>query len=233
MTTKIYELQPLESQHQKSFYGKATVEVDENGNETLFSYGTRIIEKTADGNLIKYWDDWTVTTGKHIKAFCELCKKEYENLDNEENNKGYFYKCALVKEKENNYDAQITSLECVYELAKTLGMENECDEYCYMIALNTNAKIIGIHEVSHGSLSASLVVPREVFKRAILNNAASIILMHNHPSGNSEPSVEDLRLTKRIIDCGTLLSIKLNDHIVIGRGQYTSIASKNAQLWNE
>lgn len=102
-----------------------------------------------------------------------------------------------------------------------------------MIALNTNAKIIGIHEVSHGSLSASLVVPREVFKRAILNNAASIILMHNHPSGNSEPSVEDLRLTKRIIDCGTLLSIKLNDHIVIGRGQYTSIASKNAQLWNE
>lgn len=233
MTTKIYELQPLESQHQKSFYGKATVEVDENGNETLFSYGTRIIEKTADGNLIKYWDDWTVTTGKHIKAFCELCKKEYENLDNEENNKGYFYKCALVKEKENNYDAQLTSPERVYELAKTMGMENECEEYCYMIALNVNAKIIGIHEVSHGSLSSAPASPREVFKRAILNNASSIILMHNHPSGNSRPSPDDLHLTKRMIECGNLLGIKLNDHIVIGRGQYTSIATQDACLWNE
>lgn len=231
MTTKTYELQPLEMQHQKSFYRKATVEVDKNGNETLFSYGTRIIEKTADGNLIKYWDDWTVTTGKHIKAFCGLCKKEYENLDNEENDKGYFYKCALVKEKENNYDAQITSPERVYELAKTLGMENECEEYCYMIALNTNAKIIGIHEVSHGSLSASLVVPREVFKRAILNNAASIVLIHNHPSGNLTPSVADLQLTKRMIDCGDLLSIKVNDHIVIGHGEFTSIAQNHGELW--
>lgn len=232
MTTKTYELQPLKSQHQKSFYRKATVEVDENGNETLYSYGTRIIEKTADGKLVKYWHDWSRTTGKHIAAFCGLCKKEYENLDNMENSHGYFYKCALVKEKETSYDLQLTSPECVYELAKLMGMENECDEYCYMVALNTNAKIIGIHEVSHGSLSASLVVPREVFKRAILNNAASIILMHNHPSGNSTPSVEDLSLTKRIIECGNLLSIKLHDHIVIGRGQYTSIAAQNACLWN-
>lgn len=80
MKTKTYELLPLESQHQKSFYRKATVEVDENGNQTLYSYGTLIIEKTADGNLLKYWDGWTVTTGKHIFAFCGLRKKEYEAL---------------------------------------------------------------------------------------------------------------------------------------------------------
>lgn len=75
-----YELIPLKEQHQKSFYGKGIVFIDENGNQTLFSYGTRIIEKTAEGKLIKYWDSWSMTTGKHIKAFCGLNKKEYESL---------------------------------------------------------------------------------------------------------------------------------------------------------
>lgn len=76
----IYGLIPLKEQHQKSFYGKGIVSVDENGNQTLFSYGTRIIEKTADGKLKKHWKGWSMTTGKHIKAFCGLNKKEYESL---------------------------------------------------------------------------------------------------------------------------------------------------------
>lgn len=80
MATKTYELLPLESQHQKSFYRKATVEVDKKGNQTLYSYGTRIIEKTADGSLVKCWYGWSATTGKHIFAFCGLRKKEYEAL---------------------------------------------------------------------------------------------------------------------------------------------------------
>lgn len=70
-----YGLIPLKEQHQKSFYGKGIVSVDENGNQTLFSYGTRIMEKTADGKLKKYWNGWSMTTGKHIKAFCGLNKK--------------------------------------------------------------------------------------------------------------------------------------------------------------
>lgn len=74
----IYELQPNEKQ--KSFYGKATVVVGDDGTRTLYSYGTAIIKQTADGELVRLWDDWSATTGKHIKAFCGINKAEYDRL---------------------------------------------------------------------------------------------------------------------------------------------------------
>lgn len=77
---KIYELKPTGTQNQKSFYGKASVIIDENGTETLLSYGTPIIERTATGELIKLYEGYTQTTGKHIKAFCGLDKKSFMNL---------------------------------------------------------------------------------------------------------------------------------------------------------
>lgn len=76
---KVTDLSPLDGQ-QKSFYKKAQIVEDPNGNKTLYSYGTRIMEKTADGELKKYWNGWSMTTGKHIKAFCGLNKKEYDAL---------------------------------------------------------------------------------------------------------------------------------------------------------
>lgn len=75
---KICELYPDGTQ--KSFYGKALVQVDENGVETLYSYGTPIIERYPGGRLVKLWDGWTNTTGKHIKAFCGLNKAAFMNL---------------------------------------------------------------------------------------------------------------------------------------------------------
>ena len=71
----IYELLPTNGQ--KSFYGKARVEIDENGNKTLYSYDTKILTITAEGEYLKHWNDWSATTGKHIKAFCGLNKKEF------------------------------------------------------------------------------------------------------------------------------------------------------------
>ena len=76
--TMKYELMPNDCH--KSFYGKAIVERDENGNETLYSYGTKIITRTAEGELIKHWFGYTATTQRHIAAFCGLNKKEYEEL---------------------------------------------------------------------------------------------------------------------------------------------------------
>lgn len=73
-----YELLPTNGQ--KSFYGKARVEIDENGNKTLYSYDTKILTITAEGEFLKHWNDWSATTGKHIKAFCGLNKKEYSSL---------------------------------------------------------------------------------------------------------------------------------------------------------
>lgn len=82
--------------------------------------------------------------------------------------------------------------------------------------------------VSEGTLSSSLVHPREVFKPAILESAASIILLHNHPSGDPTPSREDLRLTRQLVECAKLLELHIHDHVVIGRGRFVSLAERGA-----
>lgn len=93
----------------------------------------------------------------------------------------------------------------------------DCDREKFLIAcLNTKNEPIGISTISVGSLNASLVHPREVYKIAILSNAASIILCHNHPSGDPTPSEEDKRITTRLLDAGDILGIKVIDHIIIG-----------------
>ncbi len=82
--------------------------------------------------------------------------------------------------------------------------------------------------VSEGTLSASLVHPREVFKPAILESAASVILLHNHPSGDPTPSREDLRLTRQLVECSRLLDLRIHDHVIIGRERFISLAQRGA-----
>ena len=82
--------------------------------------------------------------------------------------------------------------------------------------------------VSEGTLSASLVHPREVFKPAILESAASIILLHNHPSGDPTPSREDLRLTRQLVECSKLLDLRIHDHVIIGSDRFVSLAQRGA-----
>ena len=82
--------------------------------------------------------------------------------------------------------------------------------------------------ISEGTLSASLVHPREVFKPALLEPAVSIILLHNHPSGDPTPSREDLRLTRQLVECAKLLELHIHDHVVIGRGRFVSLAEQGA-----
>jgi len=80
--------------------------------------------------------------------------------------------------------------------------------------------------ISEGTLSASLVHPREVFKPAIVESAASIILVHNHPSGDPTPSREDLRLTRQLVDCAALLDLRIHDHVIVGRERFASLAQR-------
>lgn len=82
--------------------------------------------------------------------------------------------------------------------------------------------------VSEGTLSASLVHPREVFKPAIVESAAHMILIHNHPSGDPTASREDLRLTRQLVECARLLDIRIHDHVIIGRGRFLSLAQSGA-----
>ncbi|WP_313164455.1 DNA repair protein RadC [Sedimentibacter sp.] len=95
-------------------------------------------------------------------------------------------------------------------------------EYFKIILLDTKNNITKISEISIGSLNSSIVHPREVFSEAVINSASSIILVHNHPSGESEPSHEDIVLTNRLDECGKILGIKILDHIIIGDGVFYS-----------
>lgn len=96
-------------------------------------------------------------------------------------------------------------------------------EYFNTILLNTKNEIISTENISIGSLNSSLVHPREVFVSAIRKSASSMILIHNHPSGNPKPSNEDIKITKRLIEVGKIVGIEVLDHIVIGDGRYISL----------
>lgn len=101
-------------------------------------------------------------------------------------------------------------------------LQDEPGEVFAILCLSTKHRVIAYHEVSRGTLDATLVHPREVFKAALLSNAASIILTHNHPSGDPTPSPDDHQLTRRLVDAGRLIGVEVLDHIIVGDGRYFS-----------
>lgn len=99
-------------------------------------------------------------------------------------------------------------------------------EYFKILLLNTKNHVISREEISVGSLSASIVHPREIFNIPLRKSAASIILFHNHPSGDPTPSQQDLEVTRRLVDAGNLLGVTVRDHIIIGDGCFFSFREK-------
>ncbi|NLV89837.1 MAG: DNA repair protein RadC [Tissierellia bacterium] len=100
-------------------------------------------------------------------------------------------------------------------------------EHFRVVLLDTKNQIIVTEEISIGTLNASIVHPRDVFRAAIKRNANSIILIHNHPSGDPTPSNEDINITIRLLEAGNLIGIKVLDHIIIGDNKYISFKEKN------
>jgi DNA repair protein RadC len=99
-------------------------------------------------------------------------------------------------------------------------------EYFKALLLNTKNEIIMIENISIGNLNSSVVHPREVFCTAIKKSACSLIVVHNHPSGNPMPSQTDIDITRRLVEAGELLGIKVLDHLIIGDGTYVSLKEK-------
>lgn len=97
-----------------------------------------------------------------------------------------------------------------------LRIHEESEEYLYMICMNVKNVVIGVFELSHGNANSSIVGVREIFQKALLANAISIIVMHNHPSGDPTPSREDIEVTKRIVEAGKIVGVQVLDHIIVG-----------------
>jgi len=126
------------------------------------------------------------------------------------------YKIQLLRE--GSQPSPIKRVESPLDAAPVLKsyLKDVDREHFVVMMLDTKNQIIGISTVSVGSLNTSIVCPREVFKPAVLSNAAGVILCHNHPSGDPSPSKEDIEMTCRLCDAGKALSIKVLDHVIIG-----------------
>ena len=132
----------------------------------------------------------------------------------------------MVKESSFLYQTrQILSPNDAYEMIKE-QLEGLDREQFIIACLNTKNEPTNISVVAVGTLNKAIVHPREVFKTAILSNAASIMAFHNHPSGETTPSQQDIQLTNRLYEAGELLGIKLLDHLIIGDGTFTSLKEK-------
>lgn len=140
-----------------------------------------------------------------------------------------FERVVLVKEKVGRYELprKIGSPDQAYKAITAItSVEEEAQEVFGILILNTKNKIVAAHEVFRGVLDSSLVHPREVFKPAILHNAAAIICFHNHPSGDTEPSKADIETTKRLVEAGKIIGIEIFDHIIVGDDRYTSLKER-------
>ena len=132
------------------------------------------------------------------------------------------FETLIVKEETTNYlkpNMRYTSASQVHDTFSFL--QGETKEYFLAIHLDGKNRIMVVDVCSVGSLNQSIVHPREVFKTALLSSAAAIILIHNHPTGDTTPSSEDFEVTRRLQEAGTLLGIKVLDHIIIGTSYYS------------
>lgn len=139
------------------------------------------------------------------------------------------YRLEMVKEEAHKYtvDTKVDGPENMYQILTLVGkLDIQCEEVLMLITLNTKNIVTGIFEVHRGSINSSIVHPREVYKRALLANASNIIVAHNHPSGDPNPSKEDINITERLREAGKMLGIELLDHIIVGDGSYISLKTK-------
>ena len=141
------------------------------------------------------------------------------------------YGVELVKEESKRYEGENKSMNCPEKMFKILTevfkLDKKPQESFYLLAFDTKLRLIGTFEVGRGTLDYTVVDVRGIFQRALLCNASKIAVAHNHPSGDIEPSMEDISVTKRISSCGQLMDIKLIEHIIIGDGKYYSFAENS------
>lgn len=131
---------------------------------------------------------------------------------------------VLVCKREFAYEnSKIVDSEDVYRIMKELyAIDKLAEEYVYMMSIDGSGRLRSIFEVSHGTVNSTQIEPREVIQRILLCGGVSMILIHNHPSGISKSSVEDLIITKRMKAACNLMGINFLDHVIVGDNEYYS-----------
>lgn len=134
--------------------------------------------------------------------------------------------------------SSVANPSCVEGIAAMMNgvffLDRQTEEYVYELCFNAEMKLIGVFEVSHGTLSASFSNPREIFQKALLCGAASVIVVHNHPSGSAKPSRQDCSARERLARAGEMIGIRVMDSLIIGKdGDYYSFYEEGHEAEQE
>ena len=195
---------------------------DERPYEKCLRYG---VENLSNAELLAV----LLRTGTRGTNSLEMARNMLRTSEQEDDNILAVHQLTMEKLKaiKGIGTVKATQILCLSELAKRLSKASVKESLIFTsLMLNTKSKLIGETDISKGTVNASLVSPRELFIEALEKNAVSIILMHNHPSGDPTPSKNDILLTKRVTDAGNLIGIELLDHIIIGNNCYISFAEQ-------
>lgn len=181
-------------------------------NNSVLELAGKILKKfgglkgllNADITQIQTLKDVGTTKAVTLKAVCEIALR--------------------ISMEEKSGDLSIRKPEEVFRFLKKDFFEKN-KEYLYLLSLDSRNKIISKDLISIGTLNETLIHPREIFKTALLKNAAGIILAHNHPSGDTSPSMEDLKVTEQVAKAGNIIGVNFIDHVIVSNTGFLSIKS--------
>jgi DNA repair protein RadC len=215
---------------------------DERPREKLMKHGAASL---SDSELLAI----LINTGSGKQSALDLAKKLLREYHSMRNLAGLSVSDLKQKKFKGIGKVKAAKLAAAFEIARRLASTRTEDsapirtpedvakrylpelrdlkqEIFMVLCLNSSNKIIQERTVTKGILNSSLTHPREVFREAILENAASVILLHNHPSGNPEPSREDIQITKQLVEAGKIIGIAVHDHIIIAGDGFTSMVER-------
>lgn len=132
----------------------------------------------------------------------------------------YYSKLSVIKFSE----------DAVMLLKDIFHADKKVEERAYVLGVKTNGKLAGVFELSHGSMDQTVISPRDLFRRLLMIPASRFILAHNHPSGSTSPSKEDISITKRIDELSKMMDISMLDHIIIGGDNFLSMREQGLIL---
>jgi len=167
---------------------------------------------------------------KNIRRISEATIEELSTIDGIGLAKAAQLKASFELGRRQDLDDEpsryeITNPKSVAKAVRA-SIEDRAKEHFKLVLLNVRNSILATPTISVGTVNASLVHPREVFKKAIAHGASSVVLAHNHPSGNPEPSEDDVKLTQRLVEAGRLLGIEVLDHIIVTTKEFVSFKER-------